>query len=126
MKEKEKFSWRKRGKSFTYAWKGIVTLVRDEHNVRIHLAVAAVAVLAGLVFHVSPLEWVAVVLCIGLVLAAEAFNSAVEAVCDRFGAERHPLVGKAKDVAAAAVLMLAVASVIVGCIIFIPRLLLLF
>lgn len=124
MKEKEKFSWRKRGKSFTYAWKGIVTLVRDEHNARIHLAVAAVAVLAGLVFHISPLEWVAVVLCIGLVLAAEAFNSAVEAVCDRFGAERHPLVGKAKDVAAAAVLMLAVASVIVGCIIFIPRLLL--
>ncbi len=123
MKQNEGFSWRARGRSFRYAWQGIATLVREEHNSRIHLCAAAAAILAGIWVGLERWEWVAVVMCIALVIAAEAFNSAVEAVCDRFGAERHPLIGKAKDTAAAGVLLTAAGAAVTGGIIFIPPLL---
>ncbi|MDE7159783.1 MAG: diacylglycerol kinase family protein [Muribaculaceae bacterium] len=122
MQTNEGFSWRARGRSFRYAWQGIVALVRDEHNARIHLCAAVVAIGLGAWLGISRLEWVAIVMCIALVLAAEALNSAVEALCDRFGAERHPLIGKAKDTAAAAVLLTAAGAAAAGAIIFLPRL----
>lgn len=122
MQDKEKFSWRKRGESFRYAWSGIGKLLREEHNARIHLGVTVAVLVAGFLFGLAAWEWTAIVICIGMVFAGEAFNSAVEAVCDRFGAERHPLIGKAKDVAAAGVLFLAAAAATVGLIIFLPRL----
>lgn len=118
MKSSEPFSWRKRALSFRYALKGMGRLFADEHNSRIHIFFALLAVALGLWLGIERWEWVAVVMCIGAVLAAEAFNSAVEALADRFGAERHPLLGKAKDVAAAGVLFLALASVVVGVIVF--------
>lgn len=123
MERNEKFSWRARGRSFGYAWQGIVTLVREEHNARLHLSAAILAILLGLLLGLAPWEWVAVVMCIALVTAAEAVNSAIEALCDRFGPERHPLIGKAKDTAAAAVLLTAAGAAITGAIIFIPKLL---
>lgn len=120
MKQNERFSWRARGRSFRYAWQGIVALVRDEHNSRIHLCAALCAVILGFWLGLRPWEWVAVTLCIASVLAAEAVNSAIEALCDRFGAQHHPLIGKAKDTAAAAVLLTAAGAAITGAIIFIP------
>lgn len=122
MESNEKFSWRARGRSFRYAFNGLRCLVRDEHNARIHVSVAAAVLIAGGVIGLERWEWVAIVGCIGVVLMAEAFNSAVEAVADRFGPERHPLIGKAKDVAAAGVLIVAVAAVIIGAIIFLGKL----
>ncbi len=123
MDRHERFSWRARGRSFGYAWQGIRTLVREEHNARLHLCAAILALALGLLLGLERWEWVAVVMCIALVLAAEAFNSAVEAVCDRFGPERLPLVGKAKDTAAAAVLLTAIGAAVTGLIIFVPKLL---
>ncbi len=122
MKERERFSWRARGRSFRYAFAGLGRLVRDEHNSRLHLCAAVAAVALGIALGISRWEWVAVTLSISMVLAGEAFNSAVEAVADRFGPERHPLIGKAKDVAAAGVLILAVGAAVTGCIVFLPRL----
>lgn len=122
----EKFSWRKRAKSFLYAFAGLKSLFRDEHNARIHLVAASVAVVAGLILHISALEWVAIVGCIAAVMAGEAFNSAIEALADRFGAEHHPLIKKAKDIAAAGVLILACGALIIGAIIFLGKLTALF
>lgn len=121
-----KFSWKKRAKAFVYAWQGLKTLVREEHNARIHVAAAVVAVAAGFAFGISPLEWCVVLICVGLVISAEALNSAVEALADRITTDRDPFIGKAKDFGAAAVTVLAVTAVIAGIIVFLPYIIRLF
>ncbi len=122
MKE-NKFSLRKRANSFRYAWQGIVALVRDEHNARIHLVAAIAASALGFIVKLTPLEWVAIIGCIGIVIATEAMTSAVEAVCDKVSPEKHELIKKAKDCGAAAVLIVSITAAIIGSIIFIPHLL---
>ena len=77
--EKKRFSIKARARSFSYAGKGIATLLREEHNARIHLVAAVVAVAAGILLEISAAEWAVVALCIGGVTAAEAINSAIEA-----------------------------------------------
>lgn len=121
MKNKSKFSWRKRALSFKYAWQGFLALVKTEHNSWIHLVVAACVIAAGIIWNVSLVEWCLLVLCIGSVIAAEAFNSAIEALADKISLENDELIGKAKDLGAFAVLFLSLASVCVGLIIFIPK-----
>lgn len=122
----DKFSWRKRARSFIYAWSGVRMLVSGEHNARLHLVAAVAAVSLGLVFDIDRGEWLAIVICIGSVLMAEGFNSAIEAVCDLVSPDHHPLVKRAKDIAAGAVLVMAAAALACGCIIFLPRLMALF
>ncbi len=121
MKEKQ-FSWRKRAKSFVYAFRGIVMLLRGEHNAWIHSVAAVVAVTLGLWLGLSALEWVAVAMCIGAVLAAEAFNSAIEALSDRVSPGYDEAVRRTKDLAAGGVLLTAVAAFVVGLIVFVPKL----
>lgn len=121
-----KFSWKKRAKAFVYAWQGLKTLVREEHNARIHVAAAVVAVAAGFAFGISPLEWCVVLICVGLVISAEALNSAVEALADRITTDQDPFIGKAKDFGAAAVTVLAMTAVIAGIIVFLPYIIKLF
>lgn len=116
-----KFSWKKRARSFRYAFVGIARLLRYEHNAWIHCAVTVVVLIAGFVLHISAMEWVAVALCIGGVLAAEAFNSAVEALADRVSPGYDEAVKHTKDLAAGAVLLMAMAAVAVGLIIFVPK-----
>lgn len=115
-----------RGRSFIYAFKGIATLFRDEHNARIHAAVTVVVIIAGFLLHLSPMEWCVVVLCIGGVLMAEAFNSAIEALADKISPDQDPLIGKAKDLGAGAVLLLVFGAVTAGLIIFLPKFIALF
>lgn len=125
MRDQTSFSWRKRAMAFKYAWQGFVALLRYEHNARIHLVAAVVAVAAGFFFNISAAEWCAIVVCIALVISAEALNSGIEALADRITADHDPLIGRAKDLGATAVTLLAISAVVVGCIIFIPKLLLL-
>ncbi|MDE6291224.1 MAG: diacylglycerol kinase family protein [Muribaculaceae bacterium] len=122
MKE-EKFSIRKRLRSFVYAFAGIRTLLHDEHNSRIHLFAMACVIVAGIILGLSSTEWCIVALCCGGVLMAEAMNSAVEAIADLVSTEFHPLIKKAKDVGAAGVLMMAIAAAAAGLIIFLPKIL---
>ncbi len=122
----DKFSWRKRARSFIYAWSGVRMLVCGEHNARLHIVAAVAAVSLGFLLDIDRGEWLAVIICIGAVFMAEGFNSAVEAVCDLVSPEPHPLVKRAKDIAAGAVLLMAVAALACGCIIFLPRLIALF
>lgn len=123
MKENEHFSWKKRARSFRYAGKGLKSLVSYEHNARIHLVAAIVAVAVGFFLNISAVEWCIIVMCIAAVLSAEAVNSAVEALADRITVDRDPFIGRAKDLGAAAVFLVAVAALIAGLIIFLPKLL---
>ncbi len=117
----EKFSIGKRVRSFGYAFEGIRTLLRDEHNSRIHVAAMIVAIVLGFVLDISATEWCIVALCCGTVLMAEAMNSAVEAIADLVSPEFHPLIKKAKDIAAGGVLMMAIAVAVAGVVIFLPK-----
>lgn len=113
---------KKRIKSFGYAFKGIASLIRKEHNARIHCTAIVLVTIAGFHFAITPTEWCIVVLCFGLVLAAEGFNTAIERLVDLVSPDFHPIAGDVKDVAAGAVLICAIASAIVGLIVFIPYL----
>lgn len=121
MERQQPFSWKARARSFRYAAKGITTLFRCEHNARIHLAVTFAVIIAGLLLNLDIWQWAVVSLCIGSVLGAEAVNSAVEAVCDKISPAHDPLIGKAKDLAAAAVLLVVTGAVAAGLLIFIPK-----
>lgn len=107
---------------FKFAWSGVVHLFSTQLNARVQLAVGILVVIAGFVFGISQSEWIAILLCITTVLAAEAINTALECLADAVHPEQHPLVGKAKDAAAAAVLICATAAALVGLIIFLPYL----
>lgn len=114
---------KKRIKSFSYAFKGIASLLKKEHNAWIHCLAIVVVTSLGFYFHITPTEWCIVLLCFGMVLAAEGFNTAIERLVDLVSPERHPVAGDVKDVAAGAVLIGAIAAAIIGCIIFLPYLL---
>ncbi len=116
----EQFSIKKRLKSFVYAWKGIHSFIGREHNAWIHCAVMVAVVVAGFFFQITRGEWIAIVLCIGLVLAAEGFNTAIERLVNLVSPGKHPVAGDVKDIAAGAVLICAIAAAIVGLIVFIP------
>ena len=119
--KQEKFSIAKRLKSFTYAFNGLRILYQEEHNSRIHLFATVCVVVAGFVFRISPPEWLAVVFAIGLVFGGEIFNSAIEDLADVVCPERDERIKKVKDLSAAAVLVSAITALIIGLIIFIPK-----
>lgn len=110
-------------RSFGYALAGLGWLVRTQRNARIHLVIALVAVALGAWLELSGPEWAVLLLTIGLVLAAEAFNTALEAAVDLASPEWHALARIAKDVSAGGVLVLALAAVGVGVALFAGRLL---
>ena len=108
--------------SFTYAIKGLKYAYRNEQNLAFDVGVSLLVVIAGFLFKVSISEWALLALTIGMVLSFELINTAVEAVVDLVTEEYHPLAKVAKDTSAAAVLVCAIASVVVGLIIFLPKL----
>lgn len=108
-------------RSFRYAFAGLRLLLREEHNARIHATITVLVVVAGIVLRVSPVEWGVLVICIGMVLAAEAFNSAIERVANYLTTERDDRIRDIKDLAAGAVLLCAIAAAIVGLIVFVPH-----
>jgi len=116
------FDARERVRSFGYAGRGVLVLVRSQHNAWIHLAFTVVVVGLGFGLGISALEWCAIAIAIGAVWAAEGFNTAIELLADASVPEHHPEVGRAKDVAAGAVLLAAVAAAVVGAVVFLPRL----
>lgn len=109
--------------SFKYAISGIITSFRTERNMKIHILVMILVIIAGIVFKLSLLDWIILVIMFGLVISAELFNTAIETTIDMITKEKNEKAKIAKDVAAGAVLVLAIVSVIVGLIIFIPKIL---
>ena len=116
----------KRIRSFGYAGKGIAAFVKSEPNAWIH-AVATVLVIAfGLYFQLTKIEWCLIIFSIFSVWSAEAFNTAIEHLADTISTEHHPLIGKAKDIAAGAVLLSAIGALLIGIMIIGPYLLTMF
>ena len=118
----EKFSLTSRVKSFKYAFKGLRELFIGQHNAQIHLLAAVVVISIGFVLGISNDEWLIIVLTMAMVVMAEALNTAIEYLADACMPEQHPLIEKAKDIAAAAVLICAIAAVVIAGIIFLPLL----
>lgn len=110
-------------RSFLFAGQGVWHAVRHQRNMRVHLAAAVAAVVAGLVLKISAVDWACVLLAIGLVLTAEMLNTVVESLVDLYTDEYHPLAKIAKDTAAGAVLISSAAALGVGIAVFAPRVL---
>ena len=115
MASEKKFSFKARLHSFKYAFRGVFLLFHYEHNAWIHLIAIVCAVMAGIILSLTSLEWVVI-----LLLAAEAINTAIEKLADFISPSHQVLIGKAKDLAAA-VLILSTCAFIIGGIIFIPK-----
>lgn len=115
----------RRLKSFTHALHGLVLLVRTQPNARLHLLAAVLACTAGGYFGLSRGEWLWITAAIVLVWSAEAFNTALEYLADALHPKPHPGIGRAKDVAAAAVLIAAIGAAVIGMLVFLPHLLIL-
>lgn len=121
-KGSEKFSLKKRSKSALYALNGLRVLFLEEHNSRIHIAIVIVVVTAGFLLKISNTEWLVVCILIALVFSLEIINSAIENICDYISPQWNEVIKKVKDLAAAAVFVSSVISVICGAIIFLPKL----
>lgn len=112
--------------NFRYAFRGVWILFRDERNAWIHAVAALLVIVVGACLGLSYTEWLVVIVLIAAVIAAEAFNSALERLCDRVSTEHHPLIGEAKDLAAGAVLITAIGAAVAGLLIFTPKIYALF
>jgi diacylglycerol kinase (ATP) len=119
------FSWKARLKSFKYAWEGIVSFFRLEYNAQIHLAITVLVLVLSVTLKLSKWEVIAVVFSIAIVWVVEMINTVIETIMDFICIERHPQIKLIKDLAAGAVLVAAIAAAIIGCIIFIPKLVIL-
>lgn len=118
----EKFSLRQRARSFGFAFAGVRDFFRTQHNAIIHAIATVAVVISGFAVKLDALSWLFITLAIGLVWAAELFNTAIERLCDVVSPQKNPHIRFVKDVAAAAVLITAIMAVVTGCIIFIPKL----
>jgi diacylglycerol kinase (ATP) len=112
----------KRARSFRFAFRGIGMMLRSEINARIHALATVIVVAAGFGFGIDRAEWLAVILAITAVWSAEAFNTAIEALCDAVSQEERPQIGRAKDLAAGAVLLSAIGAAVIAAIVFGRRL----
>jgi diacylglycerol kinase len=110
-------------RSFGFAFEGVSTLLRTQPNFVVHCATACVALGLGVVLRLSPPELALIVLTIALVLVVEAINTALETLCDLVSPGFHPLIKRAKDISAAAVLISALAAIGVAVLLFLPPLL---
>jgi diacylglycerol kinase (ATP) len=110
-------------RSFQFAFTGIWTMLKTQHNAWIHAFATIGIILAGLFFGVSSAEWCWLVLAIMAVWTAEALNTAFELLADVAAPGYHPLVKQAKDVAAGAVLIAAIGAVVIGMLVLGPYLL---
>lgn len=105
---------------FKYAINGLKHMFAEESNARWHLLASILVISAGIFFRITSIQWILIIICIGSVISAEAFNTAIERVCNHVSPQKNQLIGHAKDVAAGAVLILALMSFVIAAIIFIP------
>ncbi len=105
-------------RSFLFALQGFRTALRQERNIKVMLAGGAFAIAMGLILRIDAVSWAVVLVCCGMVIAAELLNTAIETVVDLVSPEFHPLAGQAKDIAAAASWVLSLTAAVVGVIVY--------
>lgn len=118
---KKDFSIIKRAKSLTHAVRGISIILKTQHNFWLHIFSAIVVFVLGLYYQIQTVEWISIIFSIGFVLISEAINTAIEIDIDLTSPNYHPYAKDTKDVAAGAVLLSGIVSLIVGLVIFIPK-----
>lgn len=119
--EFERFTIRKRLRSFRFAFGGIKTMIKNEHNSRVHFVALVAVIIVGIVLKIELLEWVAISIVSGVVILTELLNSAIEKLADFVEPAWNEKIGSIKDYCAGAVLISALIAVIVGGLIFIPK-----
>lgn len=120
---RDKFSLKSRLQSFRFALKGLRSILKYEHNSRIHFVAAIAVIILGLLLKIDLIEWSLLTIVIGMVFITELLNSSLESFADSLKPEWNDIIGRAKDYSAAAVLIAAIISLVVGVIIFVPKLL---
>jgi len=110
-----------RVKSVGYAYKGAFLLLTTEASIKVQFGLGVLVTVAGFYFNISSTEWIIQTLVVAIIMALEGVNTAIEAIADFIHPEHHPKIGVIKDLAAGAVFIFAVAAVITGCIIYIPK-----
>ncbi|HEY4617725.1 MAG TPA: diacylglycerol kinase family protein [Flavobacterium sp.] len=108
-------------KSVTYAFKGALKLITTEHSIMVQFSIGILLTIAGLYFGITTTEWLFQTMAIGLVLSIEGLNTAVEKVADFIHPNYHERIGFIKDIAAGAVFFAAITAIIIGLIIYMPR-----
>jgi len=109
-------------KSFSFAFHGVrLSFEKGEVNIKVHIIIAFVTIITSFLLNISTLEWIEVIGCIGIVIAAELFNTAIEKLVDIISPEWNPKAGAVKDIAAGAVLVLSCMAALIGTLIFLPK-----
>lgn len=108
-------------RSFSYALRGIGTVFKEEFNARVHLLAALVVVVLGFVLKVSSWEWIILILVMGGVFTMELINTSIEKLADLYSSEFNPKIKKIKDLSAGAVLVASITALLIGLIIFLPK-----
>lgn len=109
--------------SFKYAFEGIWAAIKEERNLKIHILIMILVIIFGIIFNISTFEWLVCILLFGGVISLELVNTAIETTVDLITMERNPKAKFAKDISAGAVLVMAIISVVIGLIIFMPKIL---
>ena len=123
LKKRRKFKvkFKKLINSFKYAFEGVFSSFKTERNMKIHVFIMIMVIIAGILFKINKYEWIICVICFALVISCELFNTAIETVVDMIMPYKNDKAKLAKDISAGGVLILAISSTIVGLIIFIPK-----
>lgn len=119
MKNNKQFSIRDRLRSFRFAFRGMKTLIAEEHNARVHLLATGIVILLGVYRQIAAQDWIWISLAIILVFICELLNTAIENICDGVDTSHQPWIQRAKDTAAAAVLLAALFAIGVGVFVFV-------
>jgi diacylglycerol kinase (ATP) len=115
-------SFRRFLKSFNFAFHGVrLSFKKGEVNIKIHIVISFATIITSFLLNISALEWIAIIGCMGIVIAAELFNTAIEKVVDIISPEWNPKAGAVKDIAAGAVLILSCMAALIGVLIFLPK-----
>ncbi len=110
-------------KSFKYALKGMWLLITTEHSIMVQMAIGLIVMVFGWWYRISATEWILQILAIGIVLVAESLNTAIEKICDFIHPDHHKRIGFIKDISAGAVSFAAISAIIIGLIIYLPKML---
>lgn len=110
--------WKRLLRSFKFALEGFIYVIKNERNMQIHIGIAIIVIFMAYFFSVSKIEWIILLVLIGMVLSLETLNTAVERIVDLITEDYHPLAKKAKDVSAAAVFLFSLMAIIIGLTIF--------
>lgn len=128
LKKRRKFKvkFKKLINSFKYAFTGIFSALKTERNLKIHISIATLVIIFGIILKISKIEWLICLICIMTVISSELINTAIETTVDIAMPNKNELAKRAKDIGAASVIVLATISAIIGLIIFVPKIIILF